>query len=90
MKYIAFILSILVGSFSVALSQSNSAGSSAGQSSASSSSPQGAAGTNVSGTVHTNQGNSYGNNASGGPSPGIARTGQPATTHSTPNRGSEK
>jgi F0F1-type ATP synthase membrane subunit c/vacuolar-type H+-ATPase subunit K len=55
MKYIAIILGILFGSFSCALAQSNSGGSAAGQTSTSSSTVQGTAGTNVGGTVHTNQ-----------------------------------
>jgi hypothetical protein len=82
-KYIAMILSLMFGSFPFALAQSNSSGSAAGQTSTSSSSVQGTAGTNASGTIHTNQGNNYGNNAAGGPSPGRDRTGQPATSNST-------
>jgi hypothetical protein len=83
MKLIATMLSLLLGSVSFALAQSNRGGSAAGQTSTSSSSTQGTAGTNVGGTINTNQGNSYGNNATGAPSPGLDRTGQPATSSST-------
>jgi hypothetical protein len=33
--------------------------------------------------VNTNQGNSYGNNVTGGPGSGMSRTGQPATNNAS-------
>lgn len=83
MKYIAMFLSLMFGSLPFAFAQSNSGGSAAGQTTTNSSSVQGTAGTNASGTIHTNQGNSYGNNAAGGISPGRDRTSQPATSNAT-------
>src|SRR4051794_35232584 len=83
MKYIAMFLSLMFGSLPFALAQSNSGGSAAGQTTTNSSSVQGTAGTNASGTIHTNQGNSYGNNAAGGISPGRDRTNQTATSNAT-------
>lgn len=92
MKHIAIVLSVMFGSFPFALAQSGSGGSAAGQATTSSSSVQGTAGMNVGGTVNTNQGNSYGNNATGGQSSGMNRTGQPATNNASvpPGQGTGK
>jgi hypothetical protein len=43
----------------------------------------GAAGTNVGGTIHSNQGNPYGNSATGGATEGASRKGQPADSRAT-------
>jgi hypothetical protein len=43
----------------------------------------GAAGTNVGGTIPTNQGNAYGNSATGGVTEGASRKGQPAGSRVT-------
>jgi hypothetical protein len=82
MKYVLMILSVIFGSYSCALAQSNSGGTAAGQTSTSPSSVQGTAGTNVGGTSHTNQGNGFGNSATGASTTGMNRTGQPATNSS--------
>jgi hypothetical protein len=80
MNHLAIVLSLLAGT-SFAFAQTSSTGSASGQTSTNSSSVQGAAGTNVGGTVHTNQGNQFGNSATGAPTAGMERTGQPATNN---------
>ncbi|WP_354098531.1 hypothetical protein [Bradyrhizobium sp. S3.2.12] len=75
----AVIISVLFGSSPFALAQSNSS-SDANRTLANSSSTQGTTGTNVGGTIQTNQGNSFGNSATGGQVGGTSRTGQPSTS----------
>src|SRR3982751_2140368 len=72
MKLIAILLSILLGGFAFAQTGAGG-GSASGGTSRSSASPGGAAGTNVNGTVQTNQGNSYGNSAAGSQTEGANR-----------------
>ena len=78
MNHIAIVIALAFGSSS-AFAQAQSTGSAAGQTTTNSSSVQGAAGTNVGGTVNTNQGNQFGNSATGAATAGTNRTGQPAT-----------
>lgn len=86
MNHIAIVIALALGFSSSAFAQTNSGGSASGQTSTNSSSVQGAAGTNVGGTVHTNQGNQFGNSATGAPTPGMNRTGQPATNAPQPDQ----
>jgi hypothetical protein len=78
MNYIPVIVALFAAGSYPAFAQNNSDGSAAAQTSTDSSTVQGAAGTNVGGTVHTNQGNQFGNSATGAPTTGMSRTGQPA------------
>jgi hypothetical protein len=74
MKFFALIVGLLMGSYSFALAQSSTSGMTGGGNQ-NSSSMAGAAGTNVGGTIHTNQGNPYGNSAAGGATEDASRKG---------------
>jgi hypothetical protein len=82
MKFFAVIVGLLIGSCSFALGQSSTSGATGGGTQ-SSSGMGGAAGTNVGATIQTNQGNTYGNSATGGVTEGASRKGQPAESRAT-------
>jgi hypothetical protein len=81
-QFFAVVVGLLIGSCSFALAQSSTSEATGGGTH-SSSSMGGAAGTNVGGTIHTNQGNAYGNSATGGVTEGASRKGQPAGSRVT-------
>jgi hypothetical protein len=78
MRIFAIILSVLCGSYSLALAQNAGSGASTGTHTPPSAA--GTAGTNANGNVHTNQGNTVGSSAAGAQTEGVGRTANPTNS----------